>query len=160
MAYEHVDTKDVMSAIDAFDKARAEMHKNAYNATAPAPPPVTAQQGDPAAQGMPPQGDPAAMQGGASPQGDPAAAQGAPAGPPPDAQGGSPVGPELEKLLAAMSEGVNGLGEKVGNHDKQLEQLTERCLQLEQQLSALKDGLKGPAGLEGQAPAAAPAQMA
>lgn len=155
MSYEHVDTKDIMSAIDAFDQARLNMRKTAYNATAPAPPPITAQQG----QGeMPPQGDPAA-QGGMPPQGDPAAMQGAPAGPPPDAQGAGP-GPELEKLLAAMSEGVNGLGEKVGNHDRQLEQLTERCLQLEQQLSVLKDGLKGPAGLEGQAPAAAPAQMA
>lgn len=159
MAYEYVDTKDVMNAIEAFDKARLKMRKNAYTASAPAPPPVTAQQGDPAAmQGDPAamQGDPAAMQGGMPPQGDPSM-QG---GPPPDAQGSFPVGPEFEKLLASMSEGVNGLGEKVGNHDKQLEQLTERCLQLEQQLSVLKDGLKGPAGLEGQAPAAAPAQMA
>lgn len=76
---------------------------------------------------------------------------GGPGGPPP---GGPGIGPELEQMLAQFAEGVQGMGDQVSKQEQQLAQLTDRFLQLEQTVSSLKDGLKGPAGLEGQAPAA------
>lgn len=71
-----------------------------------------------------------------------------PEGMPP--QGGQQIGPELEQMLAQFAEGVQGMGEQVGKQEQQLTQLTDRLLQLEQELSSIKDSLKGPAGLEGQ----------
>lgn len=85
-------------------------------------------------------------QGGMPPQG------GAPM--PPDGGQGGGIGPELEQMLAQFAEGVQGMGDQVSKQEQQLAQLTDRFLQLEQTVSSLKDGLKGPAGLEGQAPAA------
>lgn len=161
MPYENVDISEIMSAIGAFDKAREGLAKVAYTPTAPPQPPMAAgPQGGPppGPEGMPPEGamPPGGPQGGPPPGPEggmpPGPEGGMPPGPegmPP--QGGPQIGPELEQMLAQFAEGVQGMGEQVGKQEQQLTQLTDRLLQLEQELSSLKDGLKGPAGLEGQA---------
>lgn len=158
----YFDVNKLKEELNTFDKL---LEKMAFTPTSAPPPPMTQMppQGgqppmDPAmAQGappMPPQEgqppmDPAAMQGGQPPM-DPAMAQGGqPPMDPAAMQGGAPapggMDPQFEGALAELAQGTQKLGEEVGAQRDQIDQLTQRLLQMEQQMSQLQDGLKQPA---------------
>ena len=80
---------------------------------------------------MPPGGDPNMMPpgGGAPPQG--------------------PIPPELEQALSELSGGVEGIAQQTQETQAQMDQLAQRQLANEQEISKLREELKTPAPYEG-----------
>lgn len=178
------DIETATKILDLFDKGREALTKHAFTPTGPPagpatampagpppgapmgpamaggapPPPMDPNAMPPGAPMPPPPGDPNAM-----PPMDPAMAGGPPpppgpeaGGPPPPAQGGIP--PQLESQLAQMAQGVGGVVEAVESQQANMDQMSDRMLELENKISDLseekavaqaKEELKAPAGFEG-----------
>lgn len=172
MSVLHFDINQLRKDLGIFDSA---IEKLAFTPQGPPPPPMTAgpppgappmgpdgqpmppmgpdgQPLPPEAAGMPPggappmgpDGQPMPPDGGAPPMG--------PDGQPMPPDGGMPpaggVDPQLEGMLAQLADGVTGMGNEVQSQREQIDQLTRRLLQMEQQMSSFQDGLKAPAPIE------------
>lgn len=182
------DLETAKNIIRLFDKGREALTKHAFTPMAPPAPPATAMPPggappmDPAMMGGPPPGamppgppmDPAMAGGPPPPPMDPNAmhpeAGGPPLPPGPEA-GGPPPGasqipPQLESQLTQMAQGMGGVVEAVESQQANLDQMTDRMLELEQKLDEVskkeeaedvRAALKQPAGFEGgEAPAPSP----
>ena len=160
--------KELYKMCDMYEKLGDQMLKQSYTAAPPPPPPMTQQTPNAAAAGgmppqdpnamgaMPPQ-DPNAM--GAMPPQDPNAAAGGMPPQDPNAmgamppqnqnvapQGGPSIPPELESALSQLASGMTNVAGEVTQQRDQLNQLTQRMLNMEQTFDLLKDS---PAPYEG-----------
>lgn len=147
MSVTHFDIKQIRQDLGLFDSA---IEKVAFTPAAAPPPPMTQM---PPEGAMPPGGAPMGPEGAPMPPMDPNGQPMPPdAGMPPMGPEGMPpaggVDPQLEGMLAQLADGVTGMGNEVQSQREQIDQLTQRLLQMEQQMSSFQDGLKNPAPLE------------
>ena len=151
--------------VDTFDKNIAWLEKKAFTPAAPPAGPATGgpPPGPPPPPGgdpnmMPPGGDPNMMPPGGDPNMMPPGGDsnmmppgGYPSMMPPG--GGAPpqgpIPPELEQALSELSGGVEGIAQQTQETQAQMDQLAQRQLANEQEISKLREELKTPAPYEG-----------